>query len=59
MKSDKPVRIQHLCHRQSMPLKHYRETSAQAHVFAGRKHVKERYEIYLELYPALKLMSHI
>lgn len=56
--SVKPEHIQHLCQRLSMPSKHCKETFDPDHVSAGRKHVKGRYGIYLELYPALKLTSH-
>lgn len=54
-----PVHIQHLCHILNKPSIHYTGTSDQVHVFAGRKHVTERYERYPELYPTLKLMSRI
>lgn len=56
---NKPERIQHLCHRQNMPSEHCRGTFGQGHVSAGRKHVKGRCEICLELYPAQKPTSRI
>lgn len=38
---------------------HCRVISDQDHAFAGRRREKEKYVIYLELYPALMLKSHI
>ena len=58
MEHNKPERIQHLCQTQNKLSEHCRGTSAQDRVFAGKKHEKGKYEIYLELCPVLKLMSH-
>lgn len=55
---NKPEHIPHLCRRPSKLLEHYRETFDQVRVSVGRKHVKGRCEKCLELYPALKRMSH-
>ena len=58
MEHSQPERIQHLCQTQNKLSEHCRGTSVRDHDFAGKRHEKGKYEIYLDLCPALKPMSH-